>query len=370
MNSVETKTETKTGTENIIVPSGVFEKENQLMVRLEDVAILRQDLKFQNYIEAPPVSKAALYGRACTSDSVTIDSWASQWLNQIKENAKHFDFKKMSIIKEHGKHALKPCIIAGSGSSLKINYKELKDKGDIPLISCLHNFGLFEDAGIKVDYYLNLDAGDITIPEMTEAGKQDQEFYWERTKNLKLATTILGNPALLKKWRGEILFFNTIAPDPVFLKDLTDITDFNLVFNTGGNALGACLYMAKAILGCNPICFVGADFSFGYNKKFHAWDSNYDNQFTGLMPATDVFGNRVWTWASYFNFKCWFDYIALGGKGNNPGTYINCTEGGIFGAYPDGNIRAVTQMSLHQFLCEYNLYKILPDLLKDKKQYN
>ena len=60
----------------------------------------------------------------------------------------------------------------------------------------------------------------------------------------------------------------------------------------------------------------------------------------------DVFGNRVKTWKSYYNFKVWFDYIAE----NVPGTYINCTEGGIFGAYRDGNIKAVKQMPLQTFL--------------------
>jgi len=115
-----------------------------------------------------------------------------------------------------------------------------------------------------------------------------------------------------------------------------------------------------------PIAFVGADFAFGYNKKFHPFDSPYDQQYAGLIPATDVYGNRVYTWQSYYNFKSWFDYQAMGGAGNNPCIYINCTEGGILGAYPNGNIRAIQQMPLDEYIQVYRQHEVLTDLLEDE----
>jgi hypothetical protein len=332
---------------------------------------VEMDLKFQEYIPFPPVqNKEHLYSRACGNDHITVTSWFDQWISQLKANSQIYDFKKLSVMNEYTKNALKPCIIAGSGPSLKKNVKELSNnKGDMCLVSCLHNFAFFEDNNVKPDYYLNLDAGDITISELAEGGKEKPDYYWEKTKDFTLVTVVNSHPELLNKWQGEILFFNVIVPDQTYIDKMKEITDFNVVFNVGGNALGACLYFAKAILGSNPIAFIGADFCFSYNKKFHSWDSPYDQKYAGLTPWTDIFGNRVYSWASYINFKCWFDYIVLGGKGNNPGIYINCTEGGILGAYPEGNIRQIQQWSLSEFLFSYNSHKMLPDLIKDNDKF-
>ncbi len=216
---------------------------------------------------------------------------------------------------------------------------------------------------------MNLDAGPITIEEMAQGGLRGAEEYWNLTKDRTLVTSITGHPDVLKKWQGKILFYNVIAPDPAYVNAMREITDFNLCFSVGGNTLGACLYMAKGILGANPIAYIGADFCFGYNKKFHPWESPYDKQYSGLVPWVDIFGNSIRTWPSYLNFKHWFDYIAEGGKGNQPGMYVNCTEGGILGSYPQGNIRSIKQLGLAEFLWPYNLHKQLPEQLKDPKQY-
>ena len=34
------------------------------------------------------------------------------------------------------------------------NVQDLKERGGIPLVSCLHNFNFFEDNDIDVDYYI------------------------------------------------------------------------------------------------------------------------------------------------------------------------------------------------------------------------
>jgi hypothetical protein len=124
--------------------------------------------------------------------------------------------------------------------------------------------------------------------------------------------------------------------------------------------------MARAILGGCPIAFVGADFAFGRDKKFHPFDSPYDKQYDGLIPCTNVFGDRVYTWQSYFNFKSWFEFIAMGGQGNNYAKFFNCTEGGILGAYPQGNIKQIEQLPLELFVKMYDLHRNLPET-KDKK---
>jgi len=342
--------------------------------KLSDAVIFRDYLQLAPYIPGPPVpgGPQALYDRACSADNVTIKQWFDIWLDHVAKNKKRFgDFEKMSVMQDYAASALQPVIVAGSGPSLKKNVKALAaERGNIKVVSCLHNFAFFEDNGVNADYYVNLDAGDVTISEMSQGGREPEPHYWERTKDRTLVTAITGHPDLINRWKGRVLFYNVIAPTPEYIHRLKEITKFNVTYSVGGNSLGACLYHAKAILGGCPIAYVGADFCFGYNKKFHSWDSPYDKQFSGLMKAVDIYGMPVWTWPSYFNFKCFFDFLACGGQGNQPGQYYNCTEGGILGAYNEGNIVQIKQESLAAFLWSYNLHKRIPELLsRDEANY-
>ncbi len=341
----------------VLGKDGVFPNQEALEAHLK--MLTPMDLRFQWYIEKPPVnvpgedSKQELLKRAVQSDDVTINTWREKWRNNIVANSKLYNFKENSVGKLEGEFYLKPCIVAGSGPSLRTNAHELKDRGGIPLVSCLHNFGYFEDLGVMPDYYMNLDAGPITLPEVSEGGVKDEEHYWKQTKKHKLLCVSHAHPEMLKKWQGEIYFFTSL-PDAAHNEDTEKAMDgFAYNFATGGHALGACMYFAKAVAGANPIAYVGADYSFGYDKQFHAWKSQYDDKFSGLMPATDIFGHRRYTWISYYNFKCWLEFIAMKGRGNTPGNWYNCTEGGILGAYPEGNLIQLQLSSLRDFIDGY-----------------
>lgn len=300
------------------------------------------------------MAPAQMFNNACSSDGVTVDTWRKIWIDNVKANHARFkSFKDNSVGKVFGSKKYMPAIIAGSGPSLKYNGAHVKDRGDIPLVSCLHNYHFFEDAGVKVDYYVTLDAGEVVCEEVYEGGSKTPEEYWASTKDKTLIAFIGSTPKLFDLWQGKVLLFNAPVPDADYIKSLEDLEPFNIYLGNGGNVLGACLYFAKAILGCTPIAFIGADFSFGYNKKFHAWDSKYDKKLGYVIKAVDVYGNKVLTWQSYFNFKNWFDYIAL----TVPGIYINCTEGGTFGSYPDGNLMAIKQMAVLDFITMYQMYE-------------
>lgn len=304
-------------------------------------------LEYQNYIEHPPVAPGSLYGQACSNDAVTVNSWRDTWLKNIKANHERFgSFKSHGLGKLFGQFANQSAIIAGAGPSLKGNGSKLKERGRIPLISCLHSFHFFEDQGVPVDYYVTLDAGPVVLEEVSEGGSKSEQEYWDLTKNRKLIAFIGTDPRLFEKWQGEVYFFNCPVPDQAYMKEVDQIEQFHTYVSNGGNVLGACLYIAKGIMGANPIAFVGADFSFSYEKKFHAWDSKYDKNLGYVVKAVDVYGNKVLTWQSYANFKAWFDFVAI----RVPGIYINCSEGGTFGSYPDGNIMAVRQMELGDFI--------------------
>ncbi len=315
-------------------------------------------LEYQNYIETPPVAPKSLYGQACSNDETTIDSWRQTWIANVRANHKKFgSFKDRSVGKFYHLYKNKPCIVAGAGPSLKYNGHQLKDRGEIGLISCLHNFHFFEDNDVHVDFYVTLDAGEVTIEEVSEGGTKSEAEYWAATKKHKLLAYIGTSPRLLEKWQGEVYFFNCPVPDPEFTKVTEDLEKFHCYVSNGGNVLGACMYIAKGFMGANPIAFVGADFAFSYKNKFHAWDSKYDKKLGYVVKAIDVFGNKVLTWQSYANFKAWFDYVAI----NVPGFWVNCTEGGTFGAYPEGNIMAIRQMELENFLRMYQLSEELRD---------
>lgn len=376
-----------------IVPTKDIEGNPLTLISDTGVTLVPMVLQYQRVIDGPPPTKEQLYATATRSDAITNTSWNDIWIKQAKENGKNFDITALSCMSEYKKEAFKPVIIAGSGPSIKKNYRDLKKRtvlkqdletgkmeylegggrSDIKIVSCLHNFGLFENNDIMTenDYYLTLDAGAITIPETIEGGEglHDEDWYWERSRNRTLLAHQTANPELLSKWRGKILFFTTPPANQAVKTVFDEVLDSSKVpsFSVGGNALGACLYFARAILGGSSIIFIGADFSFSYDHKFHGWNSPYDNRFAGVEAATDVFGNRVYTWPSYYGFKCWLDFIAAGGHAGQDHSFINATEGGILGAYPEGNIRQFQFMSLKAALSMFTCHEKIPEMTQYTK---
>ncbi len=285
---------------------------------------------------------------------MTIDAWAQTWIDNITANRAYVggDFAPQGVGNLFGKFQHKACILAGSGPSLKVNGEQLKERNGVPLISCLHNFHFFEDRGVKPDFYVSLDAGPVVLEEISEGGSLTSAEYWERTEGHKLVAYIGSNPELIKRWRGEVLFFNAGMPHGEAKTRADQAAGFYTMLGSGGNVLGACLYLAKGILGCQAVAFVGADFCFDYKNKFHGWDSKYDKELGQHLRVTDIYGVKVNTWRSYQNFKCWFEYVSM----TVPGIYYNCTEGGTLGAYPEGNIAQLRYCDLTEFvgMCSMN----------------
>ena len=303
-------------------------------------------LELQQYIPRPPMTLQQMYGSACSADGPTINAWRARWVGNITQNSKQFGpFASKGIGKLFQSWLGASVIIAGSGPSLALTIGKLKDRPRcMKLISCLHNFHAMEDNGAEVDYYVSLDAGPITVHEVSEGGSRTPDEYWELTASRKLIAFIGSDPELLTKWRGEIIFFNAPVPDESYMKEISAIDPFHQYVSNGGNVLGACLYLAKGWLGAVTTIFVGADFAFSNREKvrFHYWDSQYDASIGETQRVVDIYGNSVKTWPSYYNFKLWFDYVSM----VCPGIYINATEGGCFGAYREGNIMSVLQLDL------------------------
>ncbi len=323
------------------------------------IKTVEMDFEFQPYLSGPPMTPKQLFRQAASNDEITIQSWEKIWLDNIKKNHdKYGPFNKSHIGQFFGKYKGRPAIIVGSGPSLKGNIQDLVEASQhIPVVSCLHNFHYLEDHGVSVDFYVTLDAGEVTIPELSEGGTRDEDLYWSLTKGKKLLAFIGTSPNLIAKWQGEIFWFHVPLPDQNLMAKIEEIEVFNACISTGGNVLGASLYSAKAIMGANPIVFVGADFSFSYTKKFHGWDSKYDASMGYAFKVPDVFGNKVYTWQSYYNFKMWFDYVTQVA----PGIYLNASEGGCLGAYQDGNIQSIIQTSLSSVVKMYSHHEHLKE---------
>lgn len=331
-------------------------------------------LQVQPYIEAIPTGMNAAWSAATRNDSVTVESWFEQWISQAKENVKNHDMSANSVMNLHGAAAGKPVILMGAGPSLAKNWKELVGDGeksigrkDIKIVTNVHNFPFCEDRNLMTsdDYYVILDAGDICLKEMYEGGVHDAEWYWERTTNRTLIACHVTHPEFIAKWRGPIYWYMTPCASQQLAEEITKLLDVTKIpaFNVGGNVMGSALYFARAILGCSVPIFMGMDLCFSYDRKFHPWECWYNSKFSGVMPWTDIYGNRVYTWQSYFGFKNWFDFMACGGTGNNSQLWINATEGGILGAYPEGNIKQIIQLDLKTALSMFNNYTIMPKLM-------
>lgn len=337
--------------------------------------LIEMVLQAQQYIPGIPGGPEQAWATATRSDGITVKSWYSQWLSQTKENSVH-GFAANNAMLVYGNAAYQPIVLAGSGSSLKKNWADLRYRDEkslgrqgIKMVSCLHNFGFMEDRDLMGpdDYYVTLDAGEITLSEVTEGGTDhDKDWYWERTKDRTLIAYTAAYPELIRRWKGRVLWFVTPAGSKEFDGEMKKAVDQSVVpvFSVGGHVLGAAWYFAVAVLGASIPIFIGADYSFGYDRKFHGWQSQYDQKFAGVMPCTDIYGNRVWTWGSYWGFKAFMDHAACGGQGGNASIWINATEGGILGAYPEGNIQQIIQLDLRTAMHMYNRHKLTPDLVK------
>ena len=303
-------------------------------------------------IDAPPPHHGNPYQRAAANDGTTVNSWRETWLSHAKANKEKFgSFGDKTIGALYGINRGKPAIICGSGPSLKTSIPALRENADLknPLmvVSCLHNFGYFEDEGFHADYYMTLDAGKIVIDDVYENRKEKPEHYWAASKGKKLLATTMTDPKLFDLWQGEIYLFNILMPDLKLQQELKEIEQFSHYVSCGGNALGGCFYVTKAIFGSDVIHFVGADFCFDYNNQFHSYKTHYDTV-GQYITWPDVYGVRRKTWASYLGFKFWFDWVVM----NVPGNYVNCSEG-LFGAYPEGNLKHMKYMSLSEALRPY-----------------
>lgn len=316
---------------------------------------IRINLEYQSEIPGPPYHPDELYRRACDGDKVTVEHWRGIWSKNYQAAKEHFgSLGEYSIGRLFGLNRHRPAIVIGSGPSLRQSIEALKvnqvSKNPVLTVSCLHNLGYFEDEGINVDYYLTLDAGPAIFKDVYEGRKFDEGHYWEQTKGKKLIAYGASDPRLWGLWQGDVYLFNSMIPDEQVRNEFDAIEPFSHYVSSGGNALGACMYISKAVMGSSEIIYVGGDFCFDYDGgTFHSYATEYDKP-GNYVRVIDVFGNSRRSWQSYVNFKYWLDKVAC----TVPGSWVNASEG-ILGAYREGNIKQFKYMTLREALIPYQM---------------
>lgn len=326
------------------------------------------DLIYQPLIDAPPAHVGNLRTQAAAGDQVTCDSWRETWIKNFKLAKERFgNLGEKSFGKLQGINRHKGAIVIGSGPSLKHSLDALKEnktkKHPVLSISALHNFGYLEDHGCHADYYLSLDSGGIVIEDVSEKRNKDADFYWSQTKGKTLIAYVASDPKLFDLWQGDVLLFNCLIPDTHIQSEYMQTENFTHYISAGGNAGGACMYVAKAIFGSHEIMYVGMDFCFDYDNTFHTYQTHYDKMGQFVL-VHDVYGNMRKTWPSYLAFKFFLDDVAM----KIPGKWTSCSEG-ILGAYTGGNLKHFEYKPLKEALVPYWMSEeVWWDVFNEKKE--
>ena len=305
------------------------------------------------------------------SNDITLYSWRNDWVNNTRENLKHFGyFNRDNSIKIYFNELInEPVILVGAGSSLEknIEYLKLAKEMKIPIISSHHSLMYLADYGIKPDYVVVLDAGKMW----------DDYFAFDKMdwSDVPLLADQTCNTEQLKKWPGKVKFFKSTNPVDTNIGKFIKMELDRLVnpyhqgsqIEVGGHAMGAMLSIARGVMKANTIIFVGCDYSFSLDNRFYPFDHKIDK--VVMMEDTDgtvsekpappppqgtifdIFGNTVATNGAYLGFK---NVMDNGIKANKMGAmqagedldFINASEGGALGALKGGNSRWMQYMRL------------------------
>lgn len=282
-----------------------------------------------------------------TSNETTVKSFKDIWLKNLPINKKLIggDFRKFGIYQFKDKNVGETAYLIGAGTSLKRNVQKLKYKNGIKITNA-HCLKYLLNYGITPDFVLILDAKDKQV-DWIDIGSE--------AKNIKLCIDTCVDPGIIRKWKGQIFFFraNAKAEDEFSKKSWEIDSDFTDILSCGGNVMGGCLTFAIG-LGCKKVVFIGMDLACNVDNPVMQYKVGYctgedDGEGVDSFLDVNIEGLGIMTLGRMYDYKHWIDCLSI-----NPHItckkidFINASEGGILGAYVEGNLKSIKQMKLEE----------------------
>jgi len=266
-------------------------------------------------------------GKFSNMISTMSDVQRGQWIPNYKEN---YDYCKYSEKIDYCEQAEKPCFILLPGPSLAKNVHELKkikDRSKVTIIAASGAIKLFPDP----DYYVVVDyMGDTGWLKGIDTSEITGVFAYFTAPHI-----------VQKEWKRRVLF-NTMLKNELSIEVERDHP--HLLRMEQGMHTGYSAFFLSFILGCNPITFVGADYSWEDDKKMHAVD--HEQKWTEEVRPGESFelpGIDGKLWRSRMDYVKFMLHIRAGAyflanegfekTGQINTRVINATEGGIL-QYP------------------------------------
>jgi len=268
--------------------------------------------------------------------STMSDIQESQWVPNYKENYDYCKYSdKINYCEEtiklpNGELTGKPCFVLLSGPSLEKNVHELeriKRREDICVIAASGAIQLYPepDYYIVVDYY-----GDKGWLKGIDTTKITGVFSYFT------ATHIVEH-----EWKRRVMF-NTFLKNK--LSDEVERDHPHLMKMEQGMHTGYSAFFLSFLMGCNPIIFVGADYSWKDDNKMHSveneekWTEEVEEGSSFPMQGMDgtMWRSRLDYVKFMLHMRAGAYFVANEGfekTGMINTKVINATEGGIL-SYP------------------------------------
>ena len=236
-----------------------------------------------------------------------------RWVQNFSQNISFLD-KGKSIAELEGTRRDVACYVVAPGPSLCFNGQALRDIKKGVILTFNEGLGYLQSISIKPDCAILIDGCANTGTLFSDID----------TADIPLVSTPFVHPSVLQQWKGHQYFYHWSSKfDPLYLFEERYPQFAQL---DCGWDVGAAAFAMAAYLGCNPIVFVGADFS-DRDGKSH-WNKQAPKR-SYMCVGRDVNNAIVPTIMSLVNaltsFKLMTEYWTKKGR-----AIINASEGGIW----------------------------------------
>ena len=241
----------------------------------------------------------------------------SKWYDNYSKN-------KSSIQPAKQRNDGRVAILVGASPGINKNYEVLKNIDDnFVIISSLPAAKFLVDNDIIPDFVFAVDAAYHNL--------DDLDFDHSGTT---LVTSPFVMPEILNAWTGKAETY-LLGGGKGFNE--TIIEDWGKHDIGGGNVISAAYLWAYKYLQCRHFIVMGVslcfykDYYFDGRKK----PNETPDEYNGWYNAVDIYGEVVSTTPTLTMYKTWFETYVKHINEHGGGSFINSTEDGILGAYPE-----------------------------------